>query len=71
MGSIKVQVRFLAKENSWMEIQEGSTFRELAELARLKEKGTLVVLLNGRYAEPEKELNNGDVVTVFPPVAGG
>ena len=68
---IKIQIRFLTKGISWLEVQEGSTFHELAELTRLKEKGTLVVLLNGRYAEPEKELNNGDVVTVFPPVAGG
>jgi molybdopterin converting factor small subunit len=30
-----------------------------------------VVLLNGRYAEAEKELQQGDVVSVFPPVAGG
>ncbi len=71
MGNITVQVRFLTKEISWLEVKDGITFCELAELVGLMERGTLVVLLNGRYAEPEKELRDGDIVTVFPPVAGG
>jgi len=42
-------------------------------LARLGLPDTVerVVLLNGRRADPAVPLADGDVVTVFPPVAGG
>ena len=56
---------------SVFDLSDGATCRELLERVDVWGRSTLVVLVNGRYAAPERELLNGDVVTVFPPVAGG
>ena len=54
-----------------LRVQEGTTCAKLLEMAGIEPGRTLVVLLNGRYAEAGVELSQGDVVSVFPPVAGG
>ncbi len=53
------------------DLSDGTTCRDLLVKADIWGRSTLVVLVNGRYAAPERELLNGDVITVFPPVAGG
>ncbi len=30
-----------------------------------------IVIVNGTHSEPDRVLNDGDVLSVFPPVAGG
>ena len=30
-----------------------------------------VIMLNGRHADPDTRLHDGDVVSFFPPIAGG
>ena len=56
---------------SVFDLSDGATCRELLEKVNIGGCSTLVVLVNGRYAAPERELLNGDVVSVFPPIAGG
>ncbi len=53
------------------DMSDGTTCRDLLVKADIWGRSTLVVLVNGRYAAPDRELSGGDVVTVFPPVAGG
>lgn len=36
-----------------------------------REPGTSVILINGRAAPPDQPLREGDVVAVFPAMAGG
>lgn len=48
---------------------DGVTTAELLDMAGMAVEGTLAVLVNGRYAEPGLKLADGDVVSVFPPVA--
>jgi molybdopterin converting factor small subunit len=55
---------------SRFEVTDGYTCAGLMELIGIGGR-TLVVLVNGRHAEPDRELVHGDVVAVFPPVAGG
>jgi molybdopterin converting factor small subunit len=52
-------------------LQDGATCKELLMQADVWGKSTLVVLVNGRYAAMEMALSHGDVIAVFPPVAGG
>lgn len=70
---IDVELRMMAagKMTSTVSLEEGSTCSVLLDRSGIDRKRTLVVLLNGRYAEPDRELRHGDVVSVFPPVAGG
>jgi len=54
-----------------LELESGRTVAGLiAELGiKLPEVG--ISLVNGRHADPEQQLQNGDVVALFPPIAGG
>jgi molybdopterin converting factor small subunit len=52
-------------------LRDGATCKELLIQAGVWGKSTLVVLVNGRYAAMEMALSHGDVISVFPPVAGG
>ena len=57
--------------SSWLDVAPGTTLAGIMEAAGIKNGGALVVLVNGRCPEAGKELEDGDVVAVFPPVAGG
>jgi len=50
---------------------ESTTLAGFLESSGIDRGRALVVLLNGRHAGPDSELAHGDVVTVFPPLAGG
>jgi molybdopterin converting factor small subunit len=73
MGSMK---RLLPEKDrmsgsSRLDIAHGTTLSGFIEAAGIKSGGALVVLVNGRSPEADRELIDGDVVAVFPPVAGG
>lgn len=47
------------------------TVRELLNAHSIPEEEATIILVNGLHSSLEKELNNGDTVSVFPPVGGG
>lgn len=57
------------------ELEEGVTVQALLEKGSVPEKEAHLVVLNGVYVAPEqrvgKTLSEGDVLAVWPPVAGG
>lgn len=53
------------------DIKEGATVAQVLEMLNLPEKEATKLLVNGRNADREKILNEGDVLHVFPPIAGG
>ena len=57
--------------SSMFDVTSGITLAGFLEVAGIKSGGAMVVLVNGRCPEAGRELNEGDVVAVFPPVAGG
>ena len=57
--------------SSGFDIAPGTTLSGFFEAAGIKSGGALVVLVNGRCPEAGRVLKEGDVVAVFPPVAGG
>ena len=82
-GVMRVELRLLAalkrllpdadrdKGAVTFELGYGATVSSLLLMAGVDMGKTLVVLRNGRGASPEDMLAEGDVVSVFPPVAGG
>jgi molybdopterin converting factor small subunit len=54
-----------------VDVPEGSAIRDVARSFGIPDGTALVALLNGREAEPGQPLREGDVVTLFPPLAGG
>jgi sulfur carrier protein ThiS len=58
-----------------LDIAPETTIDQLVEQYRLPEKLVHLVLVNGSYVAPEKRptqtLNEGDVLAIWPPIAGG
>jgi len=65
-----------ASDNSvQMDLADGTTATAVIERFNLPEELVHIVLLNGVYIQPEARnstvLKEGDVLAVWPPVAGG
>ena len=58
------------EEDKW-DITEGATVSQVLEMLNLPEKEATIFLINGRKAGRDQTLNEGDVLHVFPPIAGG
>lgn len=56
---------------SVVEVAEGTTAGDLITLTGLPAPQVHLIIRNNRQAEAGEELEAGDVVAFFPPVAGG
>jgi sulfur-carrier protein len=54
-----------------LDVPESSTPREIARRLGLPNELDRVLLVNGRDADPDQRLAPDDVLTLFPPLAGG
>lgn len=54
-----------------LEIPDHSTVRDLVQRLGLPADLERVTLVNGGDATPERTLRQDDVITMFPPLAGG
>ncbi len=58
-----------------LEVAGAATILQVIEPYQLPEKLVHLVLVNGKYIEPDKRstwtLNEGDVLAIWPPIAGG
>ena len=79
---MKVEVRLFATLASYLppggrdgaavvDVSEGATPRELARLLGIPTDLERVVLVNGTDASADRPLRDRDVITLFPPLAGG
>ena len=55
----------------WLEPGEGSSVKDVVGALPIPDGTPFVTLLNGRDAAPEQPLADGDVLSLFPPLAGG
>ncbi len=54
-----------------VEIKEGSSLRDLLEQIGIPEDQVFTTLIDGKYRELDYILNEGERVSLFPPVGGG
>lgn len=54
-----------------VEVPEDTPVSDLLSRFGVPEKESLIILVNGRDAAPDRVLQGGDVVAVFPTLAGG
>lgn len=58
-----------------LEVPEGATIEQVTEPFNLPRKLVHLVLVNGHYIAPEQRaahrLREGDVLAIWPPIAGG
>ena len=60
--------RFKKKE---MELAEGSSVRDLLKNLDIPEKEAKIIIVSGLSTSAEHKLSDNDVVSIFPPIAGG
>jgi len=54
-----------------VDLPEGSTVADLLQQLDLPEKKVAVVAVNTQHATPDRQLQAGDSIAIYPPVAGG
>lgn len=54
-----------------LEVKGGATVGEVLENLKISKTIPMLILVNGIHRKFEDELNPGDSVSLFPPVAGG
>jgi molybdopterin converting factor small subunit len=54
-----------------VDLEPGATVHRLIERLAIPPEMSRIVLVNGRDVEDDERLEPGDVVDVFPPLAGG
>lgn len=54
-----------------VEIDSADTVRDVLEKLKIPEKMPKIILVNGVHSNLDRILKFGDVLSVFPPVAGG
>jgi len=54
-----------------MEFPEGVSVKEVLMELKIPEAMPKILLVNGRHAELDRVLAEGDTLSIFPPIAGG
>ncbi len=52
-------------------IKKGATVDDVLNKLSIPPKITNIIMINGAYQDRKTELKEGDVVSIFPPIAGG
>jgi molybdopterin synthase sulfur carrier subunit len=54
-----------------MEVEPGTTVGQVLETLKISESIPMITIVNGIHRRTDEALEPGDVLSVFPPVAGG
>jgi molybdopterin synthase sulfur carrier subunit len=60
--------RFAVNEHDY---QDGATVGHILASLHIPEEEAAIIFINGRHAEPDSLLKEGDLLAIFPPVGGG
>ena len=74
---MNIEVRLFATfrkgrwKNNFLDFEDGSTINNVIGYLNIREDEVSIALINGRHSAMDRELNDGDVLALFPPVGGG
>jgi len=54
-----------------MWINERDKVKDIVQSLRLSEKDNFITMINGVHCKLDQNLNDGDVLSIFPMIAGG
>ncbi|HPY37074.1 MAG TPA: MoaD/ThiS family protein [Clostridia bacterium] len=54
-----------------IELSGASTPKTIIKELNIPEEDVAIIMINGRRSEADTQLNEGDIVSLFPPVGGG
>jgi molybdopterin synthase sulfur carrier subunit len=63
--------RHAVRSGLGMDVAAHGTVRGLIKALSLPEELPRIILVNGQYASEDSLLNDGDTVSIFPPLIGG
>lgn len=55
----------------YLEFEDGINCDKIVKKLNIKKEDVAILLINGRDGEFHKELKDGEIVSIFPPVGGG
>ncbi|MFX0076790.1 MAG: MoaD/ThiS family protein [Candidatus Hermodarchaeota archaeon] len=65
-------LRSLAPAKQSITLLQGSTVKTILDMFNISEKTKLIILINGvPHQTRESVIKDGDIVAIFPPLAGG
>jgi molybdopterin converting factor small subunit len=64
-------LRQFAKQNDKIELDDGKSVSDLLERLGIPPSKVAIILVNGRHAEQDQPLQDGETVSLFPAIAGG
>lgn len=64
-------LRDFGPKYSEIEIEEGTKLYEIIKYFNIPDDFPLIRLVNGEFANNDYQLKEGDVISLFPPIAGG
>jgi len=59
------------KYTCWLELEEGASIGQVLQKLKIPDDIPMIALVNGLHRTFEDLLEPGDVLSIFPPVAGG
>ena len=59
------------KYTCWLELEDGTSIGQVLEKLKIPDDIPMITLVNGLHRTFEDLVEQGDVLSVFPPVAGG
>ncbi|MGL5346607.1 MAG: MoaD/ThiS family protein [Peptostreptococcaceae bacterium] len=74
---MKIEVRLFAtfrqgrEKKQILEIEDGTIITQILEILDIPKEEVAILLLNGFDVGVDRELNDNDVLSLFPPVGGG
>ncbi len=74
---IKIEVRLFAtfregrEKKYFLEFPNSITILKVIEMLKIDEKEVSIMLLNGIDGDSSRQLSDGDILSLFPPVGGG
>lgn len=54
-----------------IDVPEGTTIQDLLDKLKIPANVTNVIMVNGSHRSKDTKLNDGDVVSIIPPITGG
>ena len=61
----------LQKKRAKVTVRKGSSTDDLLDGLGIPQSMTNVITVNGVHRSAKTELNDGDIIGIFPPIAGG
>lgn len=74
---INIEVRLFAtfregrEKKYFLKFPQQTTILKIIEMLKIDEKEVSIMLLNGIDGSSDRQLSDGDVISLFPPVGGG